>query len=43
MMWCMNCRDVRINSDAALILSVLVAAFYAVVRILFGVGGWLVF
>ncbi|MDK6494291.1 hypothetical protein QP172_11255 [Corynebacterium coyleae] len=39
----MNCRDVRINSVAALILSLLGAAFFAVGRILFGVGGWLVF
>lgn len=43
MMWCMNCRNVRINSIAALILSLLGAAFFAVGRILFGVGGWLVF
>ena len=42
-MWCMNCRNVRINSVAALILSLLGAAFFAVGRILVGVDGWLVF
>lgn len=43
MTWCINCRNVRINSVVAVVLSLLGTAFFALGRILFGMGGWLVF
>ena len=39
----MNYRNVRINTVAALVLSLSAAAFFAFGRLFFGVGGWLIF
>lgn len=39
----MNYRNVRINSVAALVLSMLGTAFFAFGRMFFGVGGWMIF
>ena len=39
----MNYRNVRINSVAALVLSLFGTAFFAFGRMFFGVGGWLIF
>ncbi|WP_288873834.1 hypothetical protein [uncultured Corynebacterium sp.] len=39
----MNHRNVQISSVAALVLSLLGVAFFALGRVLFGVGGWFVF
>ena len=41
-MWRMNYRNVQLNSVAALVLSLLGVAFFALGRIMFGVGGWMV-
>ena len=41
-MWRMNFRNVQLNSVAALVLSLLGVAFFALGRVLFGVGGWMV-
>lgn len=42
-MRCMSYRNVHISSAAALVLSLLGAAFFALGRVMFGVGGWMVF
>ena len=39
----MNYRNVRINSVAALVLSMFGTAFFAFGRMFFGVGGWMIF
>ena len=39
----MNYRNLRINSVAALVLSMFGTAFFAFGRMFFGVGGWMIF